>query len=845
MARNLRLGVVVEASAGDFIGAMAAAGQAVQRLHSQAARLTRGMTEAATATRQLRTRSERLTAGLSRSAQATQRQISASARLAFGMRRAGNAAREQAASIARSTAAAQNNTGTMSAMLGRTLGYTAAAGALVYAAGRLTGALVRQADAYTELNNRLRLVTNSEAALVAVRGRLLDLSQATRSALDANAQLYSRIALSAETTGHSQAQLLRVTELLNMQVAIGGNNATEAAAGLVQFAQGLASGRLQGDELRSVMENLLGVQQGLIEGFRILRQRGQIDFNVTRANIRDLAAEGVLSSRLLLDAVLASADDTEQKFRDVEITVSGATQQMGNAFLALFGRIDEVTGASDALAESLSGVANEIASIAEGPTLYDLVSGSFSSQSLSAFTGSLFGGVDPARLLDVREDLRQDLIAEFRAATPAGNRVEGHAPVWRTGPVRRAGLTAPSAFSVLAGVAPPHEPSRRQAAAAFARTRIRRRESDRLAAEEAPRLDQAGRGELDFLLSDAERIDQKFDARIDRVRAHGAELQRLGRTRAEALLQIEMDRERAHTDLARRQHAERIEQIGLHEIDVTATLREAITRRKQIEREAAQRRREREVAEYAERLARAQGFGDARIAQEAQQEEQLLQQKYRYNQQLGNIAGLSARAARQQGLAQTKTLLEIGKQGFGALAAQSKKAFKIQKALAITQTIISTYQAAQDSYKALAAIPVVGPALGIAAAAAAIAAGLGRVAAIRAQQPQAFARGGVVDRPTFFSAPGVPAGVAGEAGPEAILPLRRGSDGRLGVAAAGGPGNVTVNTELNVYAQGEMDDDFIERLSRRLERTQTQAMLRLMRDQQRSGGLLNRTEAVG
>ena len=57
-----------------------------------------------------------------------------------------------------------------------------------------------------------------------------------------------------------------------------------------------------------------------------------------------------------------------------------------------------------------------------------------------------------------------------------------------------------------------------------------------------------------------------------------------------------------------------------------------------------------------------------------------------------------------------------------------------------------------------------------------------------------FAKGGVVSSPTFFNA-GSSLGVMGEAGSEAILPLSRGADGRLGVKAGGGgaPVNVTFN----------------------------------------------------
>ena len=58
-----------------------------------------------------------------------------------------------------------------------------------------------------------------------------------------------------------------------------------------------------------------------------------------------------------------------------------------------------------------------------------------------------------------------------------------------------------------------------------------------------------------------------------------------------------------------------------------------------------------------------------------------------------------------------------------------------------------------------------------------------------------FASGGVVAAPTYFPMAGG-TGLMGEAGPEAIMPLTRGADGRLGVAAGGGARPVSVNVTI-------------------------------------------------
>ena len=81
---------------------------------------------------------------------------------------------------------------------------------------------------------------------------------------------------------------------------------------------------------------------------------------------------------------------------------------------------------------------------------------------------------------------------------------------------------------------------------------------------------------------------------------------------------------------------------------------------------------------------------------------------------------------------------------FQYMGQKSKKWFEIYKMTAIAQAMIKTYQGAVEAFTALAGIPVVGPALGTAAAAAAVAAGMAQVAMISSQEAPstAMAKGG-------------------------------------------------------------------------------------------------------
>lgn len=102
-----------------------------------------------------------------------------------------------------------------------------------------------------------------------------------------------------------------------------------------------------------------------------------------------------------------------------------------------------------------------------------------------------------------------------------------------------------------------------------------------------------------------------------------------------------------------------------------------------------------------------------------------------------------------------------------------------------------------------------------------------------------FAMGGVVNKPTLFKFANGGAGqlgLMGEAGPEAIMPLRRGRDGRLGVAAGGGGGNTSV--VVNVDASGGSQVQGSPGQAEALGRAVSQAVQNELLRQKRPGGLL-------
>jgi len=104
-------------------------------------------------------------------------------------------------------------------------------------------------------------------------------------------------------------------------------------------------------------------------------------------------------------------------------------------------------------------------------------------------------------------------------------------------------------------------------------------------------------------------------------------------------------------------------------------------------------------------------------------------------------------------------------------------------------------------------------------------------------QIKAFANGGVVGGPTYFPMSGGKTGLMGEAGPEAIMPLKRGANGKLGVEVQGGAGTVVVNNNFTVQANG---DESVKRIVQQQIPRIAEATKAAVVDSKRRGGSYGR-----
>lgn len=205
-------------------------------------------------------------------------------------------------------------------------------------------AFIEVADNINLLQSRINLYTQSQAESNAVFAQLQTIANNAGTSLQDTANTFARFASAGKDMGVTNDQVLKLISNLQTMARVSGAASQESAAAIYQLSQSFASGRLQGDEFRSVSEQLPVVLDTLAK-----------KLGVTRGELRQMATDGKLNSDVLL-LLAGDLSDLEAQAAKLPRTVEQASAALLNNLGVAADALNDKLGISQALAKSIDGV---------------------------------------------------------------------------------------------------------------------------------------------------------------------------------------------------------------------------------------------------------------------------------------------------------------------------------------------------------------------------------------------------------------------------------------------------------------------------------------------------------
>ncbi len=206
---------------------------------------------------------------------------------------------------------------------------------LTTAFGAITRGVIEMASAYKILEDRFGSILGSaEKARIAVED-ISEIALLTGRELDGVGKLYEKASRAAIAYGMQTSQVKEITLGFSQALRLSGASTQEAYAALVQFGQALASGRLQGDELRSILEN------NSVFMYELAAAAGK-----TVIELRKMGSEGKLGPKELFDIMTKRGEDglnmlqrIDKKASEIPLTFSQSATAVGSAMTVMIGEI--------------------------------------------------------------------------------------------------------------------------------------------------------------------------------------------------------------------------------------------------------------------------------------------------------------------------------------------------------------------------------------------------------------------------------------------------------------------------------------------------------------------------
>ena len=217
-----------------------------------------------------------------------------------------------------------------------------------------TRELMRLTDTWTDLNSRVALAAGGMEQGAEVMGRLGDVARRTYSSLEQTAEGYLLNATAMRELGYSTSQTLDYTEAVNNALVISGAKGQRAEAVTNALSKAMAGGKLQGDNLNTVIEQGGRVAEALAQGL-----------GVGVNQLRALGAQGKITGRDLVGALSKQMERLRREAEEMPATISDGIQLLNNALLQYVGNADSATGISAKISEALVMMADNFDTTAD------------------------------------------------------------------------------------------------------------------------------------------------------------------------------------------------------------------------------------------------------------------------------------------------------------------------------------------------------------------------------------------------------------------------------------------------------------------------------------------------
>ena len=180
---------------------------------------------------------------------------------------------------------------------------------------------------------RLDLMNDGLQTTEELQNMIFQSAQRSRTAYLDTASVVGKLGILAKDSFSSNEEMIFFAEQMNKQFKIGGASIQEQTSAMYQLTQAMASGRLQGDEFRSIMENAPLLAQAIAE-----------KMGKTVGELREMSSQGLITSDIIKGALFDAAEETNAKFAQIPMTFGQVATVIGNTLLQTFDPIIQTIG---------------------------------------------------------------------------------------------------------------------------------------------------------------------------------------------------------------------------------------------------------------------------------------------------------------------------------------------------------------------------------------------------------------------------------------------------------------------------------------------------------------------